>query len=108
MLNKRGQSYLTTGDEHDPFLPRLLSAVNEASEIDLAVAFVKATGIVLLFGPLRDALSAGARLRILTGDYLCVTDAEALRTLLILKEEGADVRVFRSDGKSFHMKAYIF
>ena len=42
-----------------------------------------------------------------------ITDPGALRYLLLLKEptndqQGADVRIFESKHKSFHMKAYIF
>ena len=104
----RGNQYLVSGDTTDPFLPKLISAINGASEIDLAVAFIKATGLLLIHDALRDALLSGARLRVLTGDYLCATDPEALRSLLILAEDGAEVRVFESDNISFHMKAYIF
>jgi len=100
--------HLVAGGESDPFLPKLLSAINTATEIDIAVAFVQSTGLRLLYDALVDALGAGARVRFLTGDYLYVTDPEALRTLLLLNELGADTRIFESAGKSFHMKAYLF
>jgi superfamily II DNA or RNA helicase/SOS-response transcriptional repressor LexA len=108
MTISRGEDYLVTGDTTDPFLPKLVDAINSATEIDFAVAFIKSTGLELLYDPLYDALCSGARIRILTSDYLNVTDPDALRSLLILREEGADVRVFESDSQSFHMKAYIF
>jgi superfamily II DNA or RNA helicase/HKD family nuclease/SOS-response transcriptional repressor LexA len=100
--------HLVAGGDSDPFLPKLLSAINNATEIDIAVAFVQSTGLRLLYDALVDALGAGARVRFLTGDYLYVTDPEALRTLLLLHEMGADTRIFESAGKSFHMKAYLF
>jgi len=108
MTASRGKDYLVTGDTTDPFLPKLVAAINGAAEIEFAVAFIKSTGLALIYDALFDALKSGARIRILTGDYLYVTDPDALRTLLILKEEGADVRVFESKGQSFHMKAYLF
>lgn len=37
-----------------------------------------------------------------------MTDPEALKILLLLKQRGADVRVFNCKGGSFHLKAYIF
>ncbi len=86
-------------------------AINQASEIDLAVAFIKLSGLELIFSALEDALAAGrhARLRLITSDYLGVTDPEALGMLMLLQERGADVRVFECDEtQSFHMKAYIF
>lgn len=100
--------HLVAGGDSDPFLPKLLSAINNATEIDIAVAFVQSTGLRLLYDALVDALGAGARVRFLTGDYLYVTDPEALRTLLLLNEMGADTRIFESAGRSFHMKAYMF
>lgn len=48
------------------------------------------------------------KVRVLTGDYLDVTDVEACRLLMLLKEHGAEVRVFEAKTHSFHMKAYIF
>ena len=109
-----GKKYLTTGGT-DPFLPHLLDAIDHATEIDFAVAFVKATGLRLIFDALSDAVTASeesgnprARLRIITTDYLNVTDPEALRMLMLLNERGAEVRIFEAGAESFHMKAYIF
>ena len=100
--------YLTVGGE-DPFLPSLLAAINHATEINIATAFIRFTGIRLIESALVDAINRGARVRILTGDYLGITDPKALRYLLLLQEMGAEVKVFESDGKhSFHMKAYLF
>lgn len=107
---------LFTGDPQHLFLPQLLGAIAHADEIALAVAFVKTTGLRLLLPALHAALGDDetrsrppARLRILTSDYLDVTDPEALRLLLILHAQGASVRVFEAAGSSgFHMKAYLF
>jgi len=99
---------LTTGGVRDPFLPRLLAAIRRANQIDLAVAFIKSSGLALLFNALTDAVETrGARLRVLTSDYLDVTDPQALRRLMLLAERGADARIFQSDDQSFHLKAYI-
>lgn len=102
------QDHLVAGGKEDPFLPKILQAINNATEIDIAVGFVKSTGLRLLYSALQDALEAGAKVRVLTGDYLCITDPEALRSLLVLKESGAEPRIFESNGHSFHMKAYLF
>lgn len=100
--------YLATGGRRDPFLPHLLEAIRRADRIDLAVAFVKSSGLALLFDALADALQyRAARLRILTSDYLDVTEPQALRRLMLLGERGADIRVFESGDQSFHLKAYI-
>lgn len=106
---------LITGGPHDPFLPSLLTGIRQATEIDMAVAFIKATGLRLLFADLKEGITpteetnrSPARLRIITSDYLDVTDPEALRSLMLLQERGAQVRVYESAGSSFHMKAYLF
>ena len=105
---------LVTGDI-DPFLPHLCSAIGHACEIHLAVSFVKTTGLRLLLPDLHAALEGNpellrkpARVRVLTSDYLDITDPDALRLLMILQEQGAEVRVFESMDSSFHLKAYLF
>jgi superfamily II DNA or RNA helicase/SAM-dependent methyltransferase/SOS-response transcriptional repressor LexA len=109
-----GQRKLVTGGS-DAFLPHLSRAMTRATDIDIAVAFVKTTGLRLLMPELEAALSpidvapdGPKRMRLLASDYLDVTDPEALRMLLLLGEQGADVRVFATRGSSFHLKAYLF
>ena len=108
------EKHLITGGE-DHFLPHLLNAINNATEIELAVSFIRKTGLNLIFDALADAISSGngtqtprATLRIITTDYLNVTEPQALRALLLLQERGAEVRIYEAANKSFHMKAYIF
>jgi superfamily II DNA or RNA helicase/HKD family nuclease/SOS-response transcriptional repressor LexA len=101
---------LITGGTQNPLLPQLLAGIDRADEIELGVAFIKATGLRLLFDHLVDRLSKdpSPTVRILTSDYLDVTDPQALRRLLLLDERGADVRIYEAGEQSFHLKAYIF
>lgn len=100
--------HLTVGGS-DPFLPSLLAAINHATEISITTAFIQMTGVRLIRDALVDALNRNVTVRILTGDYLGITDPNALRYFMLLQEQGAQVKVFTSEGKtSFHMKAYIF
>jgi len=102
---------LTTGGKERHFLPKLCQAIKTADQVDMAVAFVKTTGLNLLFSDLVDALKRQpepARIRILTSDYLDITDTEALRKLVLLHDHGAQVRIYQSKGSSFHLKAYLF
>jgi superfamily II DNA or RNA helicase len=57
---------------------------------------------------LKDVLDRheSARIRIVTGDYLGVTEPDALVNLLDLPQ-GASIRIFESGGQSFHPKAYV-
>ena len=105
---------LSTGG-NDPFLPKLVHEISHAHEIDISVSFIMSSGLKLLMPDLHSALKptgeslrTPARIRVLTCDYLDVTDIEACRLLMLLKEQGADVRVFEARESSFHMKAYIF
>lgn len=99
---------VTGGDDH--FLPHLSEAFTQATQADLAVAFIKTSGLRLLMPDLQSIVSAGDphRVRVLTSDYLDITDPEALRLLLLLQERGAEVRVYTTQDVSFHLKAYLF
>lgn len=109
LLKRAPQRRLITGGESDHFLPQLSAACAHATEVDLAVAFVKTTGLRLLLSDLQAvAQDPARRLRLLTSDYLGITDPEALRLLLLQQQQGADVRVHTTQGGSFHLKAYIF
>jgi len=104
------EKYLSTGGTNDPFLPKILKAIHDSNEVELAVAFTKSSGLSLLFPALSEAITnRNSKLKILTSDYLDVTDPQALRTLMLLSERGADIRIFQTKGNnSFHLKAYIF
>jgi superfamily II DNA or RNA helicase/HKD family nuclease/SOS-response transcriptional repressor LexA len=112
-LHAPSRKLVTGGD--DPFLPHLSQAMARATEIDIAVAFIKTTGIRLLLPdllsalqPTTDGTSPSRRVRVLTSDYLDVTDPEALRLLQLLQGQSGDVRVYETQGTSFHLKAYVF
>lgn len=114
VLLHKAASKLVTGGDDNPFLPHLCAAIHQAHTVDIAVAFIKTTGLRLLLPDLLESLLRNeavlppAQVRILTSDYLDVTDPEALRLLMLLAEQGAEVRVYQSGGSSFHLKAYLF
>lgn len=90
----------------DPLLPHLRADLDRAAAADLAVAFIRESGLDLIIEHLRDLLDRGGRLRILTGDYLGVTEPRALRKLMDLSGR-MRLRVFEASAVSFHPKAYI-
>ena len=55
---------------------------------------------------LRIAAEQGADIKILTGDYLYITQPLALRNLISI-HPSIEVRLWRSRGVSFHPKAYL-
>ena len=80
----------------------------KAKGIDLIVSFLMESGIRLILNDIRNALDRGAIVRILTGNYLGITQPSAL--YLIKKEFGdrIDLRFYNDRERSFHPKAYIF
>jgi superfamily II DNA or RNA helicase/diadenosine tetraphosphate (Ap4A) HIT family hydrolase/HKD family nuclease len=105
--------------------PQLFDGVDRALELelirclrdpiydhaDLVVSFVMRSGLSLVDEALQDAHERGASVRILTTDYLGITEREALARLLDLSGDSlgrVEVRVFHDGATSFHPKAYLF
>jgi superfamily II DNA or RNA helicase/diadenosine tetraphosphate (Ap4A) HIT family hydrolase/HKD family nuclease len=124
---------LSSGGVEDPFIAHVLPLFRQARDIAILAAFVQGSGVERLEAQLESSLERGARVRLLTGDYLNITQARALRHLLDLmrgtaRDDDADqepetldlrgtleVRVveierLRSEalGRTFHPKAWIF
>ena len=91
----------------DELLQHLIPHIDRASRVDAAVSFVMDSGVRLIQPHLQDLLDRGGVLRIVTGDYLDVTDPAALRRLLDLSGE-AKLAVFEAHATVFHPKAWIF
>nr|WP_136250779.1 DEAD/DEAH box helicase family protein [Ningiella ruwaisensis] len=96
---------ISFGDE-DPFLPHLLEAINRSARIDFAVSFIKMSGLQQILSALLDAGERGASIRILTSDYLYITEPSALGTLNSLTN--IQSYLFAAREQSFHVKSYIF
>src|SRR6185436_11276842 len=104
--------------DDDPLLPRIISEITVADRADILVSFALESGVDRVFEHFRDLLARGGRLRLLTGDYLGITEPNALMRLLDL-EGAVERRVFETESpnapvqrmpsvRSFHPKAYIF
>ena len=81
--------------------------------IDLLVSFVMRSGIDVLAEWVDRALDRGAHIRLLTTDYLQVTDVSALGFFLdrlgVHPSGGRlEAKVFQDPSTSFHPKAYMF
>ncbi|MDP2311744.1 MAG: DEAD/DEAH box helicase family protein [Pseudomonadota bacterium] len=116
---------LPDGDLGGSFYLALAPLLARATRIDILAAFVQDSGLALIEPAVQEALTRGARLRILTGDYLDITQVDALRRLddwasATAAERGADTdalaiagdlhaRVIETrhlGGRSFHPKAW--
>jgi diadenosine tetraphosphate (Ap4A) HIT family hydrolase len=80
---------LATGGEDNPFARHVLPLFERADQIDIVAAFVQESGLERIGPALRSALSRGARIRIVTGDYLDITQASALEMLLDWEQASA-------------------
>ena len=104
---------LTTGPDR-PLWPRLADRLPGASEIDLLASFVQTSGLDHVRDGLFSAIAAGARIRLLVGDYLGITSPEALRLLVgWMESSGAvfearlvELEKLRGRPESFHPKAW--
>nr|WP_153822551.1 DEAD/DEAH box helicase family protein [Polyangium spumosum] len=72
---------LTRGGKVDPFLRHIDPLFRRATDIAILAAFVQQSGVSLLEAHVAGALSRGARVRLITGDYLNITQSEALAKL---------------------------
>lgn len=97
---------LIAGGE-DALIKHILSHIDAADRVDVAVSFTMESGVRLLRPHLQDLLDRRGALRFLTGDYLDVTDPAALRRLLDL-EGDAEFLVFEAATTGFHPKSWIF
>lgn len=96
---------ITGIDDH--LEPHLASAISRADSVRLIVSFVMESGARLLAPELEQAADHGARLRLLTGRYLSVTEPSALYHLMHKLGHNIDMRFYNGSVQAFHPKAYI-
>ncbi len=87
---------------------QLKMSLKKARRVDIIVSFLMESGVRVLLNDLKAALDRGVQIRLLTGNYLGITQPSAL--CLLKKELGnrVDLRFYNDKGRSFHPKSYIF
>lgn len=88
-------------------LAECIGHIGEADTVYLLISFVMESGVRLLAPHLREAVARGADVKVLTGDYLFVTEPEGLAELRGIHSD-IEIRLWNSRGISFHPKAYLF
>ncbi|AXR15503.1 DNA helicase [Bacillus thuringiensis] len=81
--------------------------MDDAKSIYILTSFVMKSGVDILASFLRKAAEKNVDIKICTGDYLYITQPDALEKLYEIHPD-IDIRLWRSAGKSFHPKAYLF
>lgn len=87
---------------------RLQESIAKAEQIDIIVSFLMESGVKMIINDLREAIKRGTRIRILTGNYLSITQPQALYLLRKELGESIELRFYNVPNKSFHPKSYIF
>ncbi|MEW9109530.1 MAG: DEAD/DEAH box helicase family protein [Cytobacillus gottheilii] len=85
----------------------LLKQIETASTICILTSFTMKSGVEYLSNALKVAAERGADIKICTGNYLFITQPDALEALLSI-HENIMIRFWKSNGSSFHPKAYLF
>lgn len=96
-----------TGDK-DYLYHRIKGSIFNAKKIDIIVAFLMESGVRILEEDLKAAAEQGAAIRILCGNYLNITQPQALYLLKDFLGDKVDLRFYNVPNKSFHPKAYMF
>ncbi len=92
--------------ENDSTLLRdvLKRHLSESSEALFALAFIRQSGVNMIFSDLVNLIHRGGKVSILFANDFGATQAEAIRTL---GEIGVQLRFFSRPNASFHVKAYL-
>jgi len=80
----------------------------KAKQIDIIVSFLMESGVRMLLNDMKRALDRGVRIRILTGNYLGITQPSALYLIKSELGDRVDLRLYNETSRSFHPKSYIF
>ena len=104
-----GTDALTGGQDKRMYLYyQLLNCLKRADSVDIVVSFLMESGVRMLLGELDNALKRGAKIRILTGNYLGITQPSALYLIKHKLGEQVDLRFYNEKNRSFHPKSYMF
>lgn len=85
----------------------LTDLLKRSTDVSISVAFATASGVNAILGPLQGAAGRG-KVRMVVGLYQCVTEPQALRTLLrVQRSTKGNLSVHLSREPGFHRKVYL-
>lgn len=107
--NEYSTDAMTGGpDQRRQLYYQLLQSMKKAESVDIIVSFLMESGVRMLLKELEHTLKRGAKIRILTGNYLGITQPSALYLIKRKLGDRVDLRFYCEKGRSFHPKSYIF
>ena len=87
---------------------QLKMSMAKAKQIDIIVSFLMESGVRMFLNDMKRALERGVKIRILTGNYLGITQPSALYLIKSELSDRVDLRLYNETSRSFHPKSYIF
>ena len=93
---------------NDHLYKRIQQSIHTATSIDIIVSFLMESGVKLIQKDLEAIKEKNIPIRILTGNYLNITQPSALYLLKDILGDKVDLRFYNDTRRSFHAKAYIF
>lgn len=93
---------------NDHLYKRIQQSIHTATSIDIIVSFLMESGVKLIQKDLEAIKHKNIPIRILTGNYLNITQPSALYLLKGILGDKVDLRFYNDTKRSFHAKAYIF
>lgn len=100
---------MTGGHNRSRFLYyQIKMSMRKAKKIDIIVSFLMESGVRMLLKDFKAALARGVQIRILTGNYLGITQPSALYLIKSACKDQIDLRFYNDRERSFHPKSYLF
>lgn len=107
--NEYSTDAMTGGpDKRRQLYYQLIQSMKKAESVDIIVSFLMESGVRMLLKELEHTLKRGAKIRILTGNYLGITQPSALYLIKRKLGDRVDLRFYCEKERSFHPKSYIF
>lgn len=97
---------ITGYDKH--LYEQLKLSFEKATKLDIIVSFLMESGVKLIRDELELLKEKNIPIRILTGNYLNITQPSALYLLKEILGDQVDLRFYSDETRSFHPKAYLF
>ena len=107
---KTNITYISNTSRNDYLISHIKKLFLNSTEINIAVAFLKSSGLDLVEKELKTALKKGAKINLIVGLDFGFSEYEALKKLLDLFEKYKNAKLYFAQGGSgvFHPKFYLF
>lgn len=87
---------------------QLINSLKKAESVDIIVSFLMESGVKMLLRELERALERGAKIRILTGNYLGITQPSALYLIKRKLGNQVDLRFYNDRNRSLLSSEVIY